>query len=924
MSDASTNPERIRSALWALNPDLREVWVRAGTCIKSELGEEGFDIWDDWGANGKGYKASDARSVWKSLKAAGGLTINSLFYDAKGVGWKDSTTYQKPSKAEIEARRVANEARAAQAAAEEAVAHDAAALRAQKLWDAAAPADSHPYLDRKGVLSHGLRVGQWEVRDSETGEIIVVTTSGLLIPLRDRQRKLWSLQCIHPDANKKKMYLRDGAKRGHFHGIGAKPLKRDDRPVFVLVEGYATGASVHECTGHFVLVCFDTSNLLNVAATLRERLPDAIIIFAADNDAAVEGNPGVRAATRAALAVSGLVAVPPPGDFNDLHLAEGPDAVVECLDEATAPVAPAEAPTPSAAPEALPAEAPAAPAAPAALASVVPDDEHPDADAFDSTGYFIVLGYDRGTYYIFQHEQRQIMEAQAGRIGSDAFMLELAPINFWEMYLPRDDGKPGLNNRGFMNWFFRVAAKKGIYDPSRIRGRGAWLDNGRYIFHHGLNLSVDGEMMDVTKITNTKYVYELAKSLPSPADKAMTDAEGAALLETASLFRWSKQGAAPLLAGWTFLAAVCGAMKWRPHIWLTGGAGCGKSTILNDYVNALLPGIAVFAQGNSSEAGIRQELLADALPVLFDESEQNNEAEKRRMDGVISLIRQASTESPARTLKGTISGASMRFHIRSMFCLASIQVGMEHKADQDRLTKLTLMKPAEDGTAAANWAKIKAALYIIERDKTLANRMLRRAINMLPVIHQNIAVFITVAAAKFGTQRLGDQYGTLLAGAWSMCFSEPVTPEQAAAMIDRYEWAEFTEGGEVDDSEKALRAILEAKIMHKGDAISVGSIITLANDGIVEGLTLEASIAKRLMRDNGMNFSKGHLVFQNGSKALTKMVADTPFAADLSGQLLRVPNAKKFTGCRFGSTMSRAIGIPLAQVVHPNDDEPPI
>lgn len=889
-------------------------------CVKDGLGEDGFDVWDAWGAQGDSHSPSAAKSVWKSIKADGKRTVATLFYDAKQAGWKDATTYKKPTKAEIDARNAAKAERQAKAAAEEAAAHDVAAARAQSIWDAAKPAVEHPYLTRKGVQAHGLRVGKWERIDPETGEFITVTNNGLLLPLCDIKRKVWSLQCIQPETDRTKLYLKDGKKQGHFHAIGSKPLKRDGKNMFVLGEGYATCASIHDCTGHMVLVCFDASNLLAVARTLREKQPDAIIVFAADNDTQTEGNPGVRAATKAALEVGGLVAVPAPGDFNDLHLAEGPDAVVEALDSA-AQVAPA-APEPEAAPTTLaqPEDVPVAESEPV---SVVPADEHPDADAFDPSGYFTVLGYNRGMYYIFQHEQRQIMEAQAGKIGSDAFMLELAPLEFWEMYMPKDDGKAGLNNKGFMNWFFRLASKRGIYDVSRIRGRGAWMDEGRYVFHHGLNMSVDGVKTEVTQI-RSKYVYELARSLPPAADTPMTDAEGKKLLETAELFRWSKPGAAPLLAGWTFLAPLCGAMKWRPHIWLTGGAGSGKSTILNEYVNALMPGIAVFAQGNSSEAGIRQRLKADALPVLFDESEQNNEAEKKRMEGVLSLIRQASTESPARTLKGTISGDSMDFHIRSMFCLASIQVGMEHKADQDRLTKLSLMKVQDDNSAPEKWGKIKEALYEIQRDTTLPNRMMRRGILMLPTVHENIAVFIKVAAKKFGTQRLGDQYGTLLAGCWSMVRSEVATPEQAEAMIDSYEWVEFTEGGEVDDSEKALRAILEAKIMHKGDAISVGSIVNMANGGYIEGLTLDAAIAKRLMRDNGMNFSKDYLVFQNGSKALHKMVADTPFAADLSGQLLRVPSAKKFTGCRFGATMARAVGVPLSMVIYQDSSEPPL
>lgn len=330
--------ERIRSALSYLNYSDRNTWVLAAMCIKNELGEGGFEIWDAWGSQHDGYSAKDTRSVWRSVKAAGNCgtkTIASLFYEASAAGWKHEGCYKKPSKAEIEARRAAAAARAEQAAKVDAERHAAASVRAQQLWEDAEPleGDGHPYLQRKGVLSHGLRVGRWERVDPDTGELVVVTNKGLLIPIVDRQRKVWSLQCIHPEVDRKKIYLKDGAKSGNFFSIGTKPLQHNGKSVFCLGEGYATCASVHEATGHMVLVCFDTSNLMNVAVRVRESLPEAIIIFLADNDAQTEINPGLSAACKAALGVDGWVATPPPGDFNDLHSRAGAHAVSALVEE---------------------------------------------------------------------------------------------------------------------------------------------------------------------------------------------------------------------------------------------------------------------------------------------------------------------------------------------------------------------------------------------------------------------------------------------------------------------------------------------------------------------------------------------------------------------------------------------------------------
>ena len=66
MNDA-TSPERVRSALSHLCPDDRKVWVRQAMAIKSEFGESGFDLWDEWGSQSEVHKASTAKSTWRSL-----------------------------------------------------------------------------------------------------------------------------------------------------------------------------------------------------------------------------------------------------------------------------------------------------------------------------------------------------------------------------------------------------------------------------------------------------------------------------------------------------------------------------------------------------------------------------------------------------------------------------------------------------------------------------------------------------------------------------------------------------------------------------------------------------------------------------------------------------------------------------------------
>lgn len=333
MAEASAL-ERARSALSFLSPDCdRETWVKWAMCIKHEFGDEGFVIWDEWSAGASGsYNAMAARSTWKSVKADGKLTFATLIYNAKQAGWKDDSKRKKPTAEEIAARKKAYEAREQQAREQQAAVHEQMSARAVAIWNDANPCDgaSHPYLVKKGVASHGLRVGRWEVLDEQTGEWVTSTSKALLIPIMDRKRRIWSLQAIYPSGDHRKLYLRDAAKNGNFFAIGT-PKSVEGRLVFLLGEGYATCASAHEATGHMVLVCFDVQGLRTVARELRATRPDAAIILLADNDTETEAssgkNPGLAMCTELSKELGAFVAVPPPGDFNDLHLSRGLCAV---------------------------------------------------------------------------------------------------------------------------------------------------------------------------------------------------------------------------------------------------------------------------------------------------------------------------------------------------------------------------------------------------------------------------------------------------------------------------------------------------------------------------------------------------------------------------------------------------------------------
>lgn len=906
--------EIIQNALSHIPADDRTTWVNMAMAVKSELGASGFDLWDQWSQTaGTAYNKRSAQEVWKSVKPGGAVTIASLIHEAKLRGFTMTSEAAKPDPALIAERKAKRDADRKAYEAEIEAKQKKAAEKSKAIWDTCTKdgVSEHPYVLRKGITVAGqAKIGTFPVWDKTERKELLIENS-LIIPIRDAAKNLVSLQAIFPAVveaiGRDRTYIPNGKKSGGYTNIG---VPTGDNPVILICEGYATGETLHAATGHCVFVAFDAPNLPAVAGIARKRLPDARILLCADNDQWGTVNDGIKYASQAAAAVGGTICCPEffeeetkPTDFNDLHELEGLD-VVTCQIEAVL--------NPPIQTEPVEVANDNAPAKPERIVNYM-----------SLNTYFTILGYDRETIFVFQHEARQMLTLSRADLSTNT-LISLAPLPVWQFHYPAKS-KP-FEKDNAVDWLIREARRLPVFNPARVRGRGAWSDNSRSVFHFGDHLSVDGEHNGIGELA-TKFIYQAEIPLDIETEvPALTDAEGVMLVDIAKRFRWVRPASAPMLAGWVALAPFCGALQWRPHIWVTGGAGCGKTTIVNRYVNLLTSRCNIFAQGNSTEAGIRQTLRSDALPVIFDESEQNNEREGMRVQNILSLIRQASTESGAKTLKGTTGGHSMSFQVRSMFCLSSIQVGIQQKADHDRLAVLGLQNKAEKGSreekdSAATWEFIKETLHLMERDKTLPDRMFKRMLHMLPVILQAVEVFMVAGGKHFGNQREGDQYGTLMAGAWCLMNSRVPTNDEAMLMMQSYDWSEYLQGSAVDDAEKAMSALMEARIKssHGGEWSVYELCEKVAHENNIARSTTDYPSCGMSERDcqatlqrAGMRVKDGNLLISNTSDGFTKLMAGTQYQADARRLLCRVAGVIKDGGQHWiNGGNQRCIAIPL-------------
>jgi phage/plasmid primase-like uncharacterized protein len=236
--------------------------------------------------------------------------------------WRDGSTCEWFSKQE---RELTSQERAAYQAAlkiakekrdeEQRTRHNEAAERAQALIDDSVLAIGHDYLARKGVKAYG----------------VYVNDGVLLVPMRSADGLVRSVQRIWPNGDKR--FLAGGQVSGCYHLIGSTLTE----PTYV-VEGYATGATVHEVTGKSVVVAFNASNIEPAVRAIRDAGNGHQLVIAADNDRKTDGNPGVTAAKKTAASGFMGVSVAIPEfkgsegtDFNDLYMSEGVARVMQCL-----------------------------------------------------------------------------------------------------------------------------------------------------------------------------------------------------------------------------------------------------------------------------------------------------------------------------------------------------------------------------------------------------------------------------------------------------------------------------------------------------------------------------------------------------------------------------------------------------------------
>lgn len=175
------------------------------------------------------------------------------------------------------------------------------------------------YLDIKQIRGFGVKFQSYK----DDNNILIV-------PGRDLDGKIWTLQLIN--SKKNKHFLKNGKLSGLCHKIGFINLPSNYQGNLMICEGYATGASIYMATEFPTICAFNSGNLPIVGDLVKTRWPLSKIIYCADVDYV-----GISKAIQAKELTGGYVIIPIVNDsrenvftdFNDLHCNFGLEIVKE-------------------------------------------------------------------------------------------------------------------------------------------------------------------------------------------------------------------------------------------------------------------------------------------------------------------------------------------------------------------------------------------------------------------------------------------------------------------------------------------------------------------------------------------------------------------------------------------------------------------
>jgi putative DNA primase/helicase len=640
-----------------------------------------------------------------------------------------------------------------------------------------------------------------------------------------------------------------------------------------IAEGYATAASIYMAfknKKNIAVVCvWDTSNILPGASAVRKINQNCNLVFAADKDIHADPkwhNIGERKAKQAANKFSNAVVKTVKfdggndawSDYNDLHQFEGLEQVAKQL--------------------------------------------HVEETDFIE---IIPLGFNGDKYYYFSTSKKQILEFSKSDHNQGTFMLN-APPKYWGDrygYVMNKDGEK-TNNPDWKQVIWKIGIesnKAGIFNHSKIRGVGAWEQDGEIIVNLGDKLYYKEEFFPLfNNGIKSDYFYQSSESVALDFNRPLGNSDCLKIVEAFQMLKYKNKSDYIIVLGWLFSAQVFASLSWRPHIWFTGERGSGKSTIL-EYISSMVD-FSIMVQG-STAAGIRQRLGSNAVPIIYDESEPDTEKARDRMAEILEMARQSSTRSKYEILRGSAGGKAISYNTNTTFCMGSIQLSEMNGADTSRFFVIEMANIKEE--LHETFIRLENAMSDSQR---LSTGLFVRAVNMYGNHVKNIETAKQVIKSHKIEARQADQLAPIIAGYFAYFSTGEMDEKFVLDTINEMDFShsEYVQANDENESQKCLDDIFGLQI--PGRVITVGQIV----DRYQYEVTAQARDEyDQMLGIIGLRYfeQEKEIFIASSSSSLRKQMERISKFSDYKNILKRHDNYKGSKKCRVGGMPTNGIVV---------------
>lgn len=555
--------------------------------------------------------------------------------------------------------------------------------------------------------------------------------------------------------------------------------------------------------------------------------------------------------------------------------------------------------------------------------------------------HFKCLGYYDQMSYFMSLSSHQIFALSPAMMKKN-YLLHLADLDYWRENFPAPADRTGEIRPDWdkaVDVLIRATNRAGQFDPCSQVGQGTWLDGDRIVFNSGRDLWVEGEgVMSLHEFAGEKnYVIGKRCGMPDFENPFPADApEIWQLLDIIRAIHWAPEGrkvSIMNLFGWLAIGPICGVLPWRPHLYLSGERGVGKSWIINNIINKIFKDYGENVKADSTESGLRNLLNGRAFPLIFDEAEGETQEDRARMAKIIRLARHSATPGNSYVAQGVPGGGGDRqYAIASTFLMCSITPQLTASADFTRFGRAHLMGGLSHYDFVERIKGPAARLLTKTFSERFMARMIMRAKDM-----EAVSMRMQEGLSTYNMeQRLIDVYGTYLAGAW-LLLRDDVPESGAAAMAwvhDTFDMVEdlmsqVSEISEDKDHVRLFLTLLSAEIRVESMSLgtrnyAVGELIDMILGRYAYDDVLPSADAVRALSKNGMRMGRGRevvddkggadcLFIHKNSPQIQEILKNTPYAKSYVDVMTQAKGVRKDgKTVRFGGgPPSRTVIVPL-------------